>query len=127
VLGYPEGRITLDPGMWPERGKTGLARVALATGVPVVPVAQWGAHEVIAWGGFGASVAALTRSLWRRPVVRVHFGPPVDLSGLTAGAPGAAQQATDRIIGALVTQLAPLPRWVDPQRPLSTARSFRPS
>ncbi|GAA3298584.1 hypothetical protein GCM10020218_086560 [Dactylosporangium vinaceum] len=32
VLGYPEGRITLDPGMWPERGKTGLARVALATG-----------------------------------------------------------------------------------------------
>src|SRR6185503_16519911 len=20
VLGYPEGRITLDPGMWPERG-----------------------------------------------------------------------------------------------------------
>ena len=50
VLAYPEGRITLDPGMWPERGKTGLARLAVASGAPVVPVAQWGAHTVLPWG-----------------------------------------------------------------------------
>ena len=30
----PFRRITLDPGMWPERGKTGLARVALRIEVP---------------------------------------------------------------------------------------------
>ncbi|GAB3807097.1 hypothetical protein GCM10027605_36690 [Micromonospora zhanjiangensis] len=42
VLVYPEGRIGLDPGMWPERGKTGVARLAFASGATVVPVAQWG-------------------------------------------------------------------------------------
>ena len=133
VLGYPEGRITLDPGMWPERGKTGMARVALRTGVPVVPVAQWGAHEVAAWGGFGPTVRTLARALLRRPVVRVHFGAPVDLSDLDAAVPGAAQRATDRIIDAITADLARLrvdeprlPRYVDPVRPLSTQRRHRP-
>ena len=53
VFIYPEGRIGLDPAMWPERAKTGLARLALATGAPVVPVATWGSHEVIAYHGRG--------------------------------------------------------------------------
>lgn len=134
VLGYPEGRITLDPGMWPERGKTGLARIALRTGAPVVPVAQWGAHEVAAWGGFGPTLRTLGRSLLRRPVVRVHFGAPVDLSGLDPAVPGAAQRATDRIIDAITAELVGLreaeprlPRFVDPVRPLSTQRRHRPA
>ncbi|MFC4042965.1 lysophospholipid acyltransferase family protein [Dactylosporangium siamense] len=134
VLGYPEGRITLDPGMWPERGKTGMARIALRTGVPVVPVAQWGAHEVAAWGGFGPTVRTLGRSLLRRPVVRVHFGAPVNLSDLDPASPGAAQRATDRIIDAITAELAALrvaeprlPRYVDPVRPLSTQRRHRPA
>ncbi|WP_433090108.1 lysophospholipid acyltransferase family protein [Dactylosporangium sp. CA-052675] len=134
VLGYPEGRITLDPGMWPERGKTGLARVALATGAPVVAVAQWGAHEVAAWGGFGPTVRALSRALLRRPVVRVHFGAVVDLSGIDPAEPGAAQRATDRIIDAITGELRPLradeprlPRYVDPVRPLTLQRRHRPA
>ena len=134
VLGYPEGRITLDPGMWPERGKTGLARVALATGAPVVAVAQWGAHEVAAWGGVGPTIRTLARSFIRRPVVRVHFGAVVDLSGIQPGAVGAAQRATDRIIDAITAELRPLrsdeprlPRYVDPVRPLSTQRRHRPA
>jgi 1-acyl-sn-glycerol-3-phosphate acyltransferase len=125
VAGYPEGRITLDPGMWPERGRSGLARIALATGTAVVPVVQWGAHEVLAWDGGGAMVRTAVTALWRRPVARVHFGAPVDLSGLDAHA------ATDRITEALVTELAKLrpdepgiPRYVDPVRPVSTARSY---
>lgn len=132
VIGYPEGRITLDPGMWPERGRTGLARVALRTGVPVVPVAQWGAHEVLAWGGVRPSVARAFTALFRRPVVRVRFGAPVDLAGIVDGTPGAAQRATDRIMDAIVAELTVLrveeprlPRYVDPVRPLSTARSHR--
>ena len=36
---YPEGTLTRDPDLWPMRGKSGAARLALATGVPVVPVA----------------------------------------------------------------------------------------
>lgn len=134
VLGYPEGRITLDPGMWPERGKTGIARAALRTGTPVVAVAQWGAHEVMAWGGAGPTVRTIARSLVRRPVVRVHFGAVVDLSDLSDGVPGAAQRATDRIIDALTAELRPLradeprlPRYIDPARPISTGRSHRGS
>ena len=41
IIVYPEGTITRDPGMWPMRGRTGAARLALQAGVPVVPVAHW--------------------------------------------------------------------------------------
>ena len=43
---YPEGTIPLDinnPGEY----KTGAARLALATGVPIIPIGQWGIHEVL--------------------------------------------------------------------------------
>jgi 1-acyl-sn-glycerol-3-phosphate acyltransferase len=132
VMLYPEGRIGLDPGLWPERGKTGAARLALAAAAPVIPVAQWGAHEMVPYSAPHGAGRGLLRALLRRPVVRVHFGAPVDLSGLRVGAPGHAQQATDRIIDALTAALAPLrpdepdtPRHVDPTRPVSTARSHR--
>ena len=45
VVAYPEGRIGLTPDGWPERGRTGMARLALGLGVPVIPVSQWGAHR----------------------------------------------------------------------------------
>jgi 1-acyl-sn-glycerol-3-phosphate acyltransferase len=132
VFIYPEGRIGLDPAMWPERAKTGVARLALATGVPVVPVATWGSHEVIAYHGRIAMTRTLACALVRRPTVRVHFGPPVDLSDLRPGAIGHAQRASDRIIDALTEALAqlrvgenPLPRFLDPTRPVSTARRHR--
>lgn len=133
VLVYPEGRIGLDPGLWPERGKTGTARLALAAGVPVVPVSQWGAHEL---ARYGAPRRVWSHAWWvlrRRPLVRVHFGQPVDLSGLAAGVPGDAVQATERIMAAITAGLVPLrvlepdwPRWVDPTRPVSEERSRRP-
>lgn len=47
VIVYPEGTISRDPDLWPMKGKTGAARIALATGQPLVPVAQWGSHEVL--------------------------------------------------------------------------------
>ncbi len=43
----PRGTLTRDPDMWPMQGKTGAARVALLTKAPVIPVAQWGANEVM--------------------------------------------------------------------------------
>jgi 1-acyl-sn-glycerol-3-phosphate acyltransferase len=129
VFIYPEGRIGLDPAMWPERAKTGMARLALASGAPVVPVAIWGSHEVIAYNGRQAMLRTLISSLWRRPVVRVHFGRPVDLAGLTLGAVGHAQRASDRIMDAIAAELAPLrkdeprlPRFRDHTRPISIAR-----
>jgi 1-acyl-sn-glycerol-3-phosphate acyltransferase len=130
VFIYPEGRIGMDPGAWPERARTGVARLALTTGAPVVPVAIWGSHEVIAYHGWPAMIRTLFASLRRRPVVRVHFGAPVDLSGLRAGEVGHAQKASERIMEAIAAELAPLrkdeprlPRFRDPTRPVSLARS----
>jgi 1-acyl-sn-glycerol-3-phosphate acyltransferase len=129
---YPEGRIGLDPELWPERAKTGAARLALASRAPVVPVATWGAHEVVAYHGRGAMTRMLITAIWRRPIVRVHFGAPVDLADLTAGEVGHAQRASERVIEALAAELAPLrkdeprlPRYRDPTRPVSTARVYR--
>ncbi|WP_433493203.1 lysophospholipid acyltransferase family protein [Micromonospora sp. CA-248089] len=132
VLVYPEGRIGLDPGMWPERGKTGAARLAFASGAAVVPVAQWGSHEVLPYRAPKGMLRGVARALVRRPVIRVHFGAPVAIDDLRSGSPGAARQATDRIIDAITENLVPLrpdepdlPRHVDPGRPVDTARAHR--
>jgi 1-acyl-sn-glycerol-3-phosphate acyltransferase len=47
VLIYPEGTITRDPDWWPMQAKTGVARLALMSGAPIVPVAQWGPQEIL--------------------------------------------------------------------------------
>ncbi len=115
---YPEGRIGLDPAMWPERAKTGLARLALASGATVVPVATWGTHEVIAYHGWLAMIRTLLTSIVRRPIVRVHFGPPVDLADLRYGAVGHAQKATDRIMDAITAVAGPTAPRRTPAAPL---------
>ncbi len=132
VFIYPEGRISLDPGLWPEKGKTGVGRLVLATGAPVIPVAVWGAHEIVPYDAPRGMWPRLWHALRHRPTVRVHFGAPVDLSGVDPDRPGAAQKVTDRIQDAITEALAPLradepdlPRFVDPTRPVSTARSRR--
>ncbi|HEX5543472.1 MAG TPA: lysophospholipid acyltransferase family protein [Micromonospora sp.] len=133
VLVYPEGRIGLDPQMWPERGKSGTARLAFASGATIVPVAQWGAHEVLPYRTTPIDVLrGIGRSLLRRPVIRVYFGAPIDLSGIDPASSGAALHATDRIIDALTVALAPLredepdlPRHLDPTRPTDISRLHR--
>jgi 1-acyl-sn-glycerol-3-phosphate acyltransferase len=129
---YPEGRIGLDPDMWPERGKTGVARLALASGAPVVPVAIWDAHRVLPYAIPKGLAPAVLRAMVRRPVVRVHFGEPVDLAGLVAGRVGDAQRATDRILDGLTEALAAIrpgeldaPRHIDPTRPVDLSRVRR--
>lgn len=132
VVIYPEGRISLDPGLWPERGKTGVGRLVLATGAPVIPVAVWGAHEIVPYSAPRGMWPVLWRSIRTRPEVKVHFGEPVDLSGIDPARPGAAQRITDRVTEAVIECLVPLrarepdgPRFVDPTRVTSTSRSFR--
>jgi 1-acyl-sn-glycerol-3-phosphate acyltransferase len=133
VLVYPEGRIGLDPWMWPERGKTGAARMAFLSGATVVPVAQWGAHEVLPYTAPTGLLGGVWRAVWRRPVVRVRFGAPVELSGLTGSSPSDAVVATERIIEAITVTLVPLrvgepqlPRFVDVTRKVDWSRVRRP-
>lgn len=72
VVLYPEGTTTRSPDLWPMRGKTGAARLALLTGAPVVPIANWGAQAV-----FDPRTNKLNL---RRAGVTVTCGRPVDLS-----------------------------------------------
>lgn len=93
---YPEGTITKDPDGWPMRGKTGAARIALATGAPVIPIGQWGAQEVL-------PAYTVRPHVFPRRTTRYKVGDPVDLDDL-AGQPLTAEvlhQATDRIMAAI--------------------------
>jgi len=100
VVVYPEGTISRDPGLWPMTGKTGAARIALSTGAPVIPVAQWGAQDVI--GPYKSEFRILPRK-----TMHVWAGPPVDLDDLRGGAVDTAvlQEATARIMAAVTALL----------------------
>lgn len=100
VIVYPEGTITRDPGLWPMTGKSGAARIALATGTTVIPMGQWGAQQLLA-------PYAAKPDLFPRKLVTVQVGEPVDLDDLRAQGPTAAavDQATVRIIAAITELL----------------------
>lgn len=46
VVVYPEGTVTKNPDLTPMAAKTGIARLTLASGVPVLPMAVWGTQYV---------------------------------------------------------------------------------
>src|ERR1700730_15479700 len=73
LIFYPEGTATRDPDLWPMVPKTGVARLALATGVPGIPVAQWGTQDILPYG-------TTKPHLMPRHTVKMQAGPPVDLS-----------------------------------------------
>jgi 1-acyl-sn-glycerol-3-phosphate acyltransferase len=131
VVAYPEGRIGLTADGWPERGRTGMARLALGLGVPVLPVSQWGAHEVLQYGNDRGKLRTLVRALVRRPRLRVHVGPPVRLDDLRMGRVGDANRARYRIAAAITRGLVPLradepdrPAFVDRTRPTTAVAAY---
>ncbi|MGH3275140.1 MAG: lysophospholipid acyltransferase family protein, partial [Streptosporangiaceae bacterium] len=112
-----------DPELWPMVAKTGVARLALAAGIPVIPVAHWGAQELLPYGKL------LPRVLPRKRV-RVLAGPPVDLSEF-AGRPLTSQvlrAATDKIMTDVAMLLGQLRDEIPPAAPYHPAiarRKFR--
>ena len=73
IIVYPEGTLTRDPQIWPMRGKTGAVRLALVTGAPLIPAAQWGTERLL------PPYARFLRPLPRKTIT-VRFGAPLDLS-----------------------------------------------
>ncbi|HVV76216.1 MAG TPA: lysophospholipid acyltransferase family protein [Mycobacteriales bacterium] len=73
VLIYPEGSATRDPDCWPMKARTGVARLALETGAPVIPVAQWGPQKLWRYK------SKLPRPFPRKRV-QIVAGEPIDLS-----------------------------------------------
>lgn len=92
---YPEGGRTRDPDLWPQAHRTGAARLALATGHPVIPVGVWGTQDVmpgrrLSWPRLGCRI-------------RVLMGQPVDLDDLVGrdDDPNAVAEAGRRIMAAI--------------------------
>lgn len=119
---YPEGRLTRDPAMWPERSKTGAVRLALRSGAPIVPVAMVGAHDVV------GRRRILWRLLWnvvRRPHVRVAVGEPIDVVELAGGHPEPdpelVREVADRVMAELI-ELVALLRGEEPDHPTGVPR-----
>lgn len=93
VIIYPEGTITRDPDGWPMQSRTGVARLALTSDVPVVPLVHWGTREV--YDHYNKRFRPLPRT-----TLTVRAGDPVDLSAYR-GRPMDAQvlrEVTDLIM-----------------------------
>jgi 1-acyl-sn-glycerol-3-phosphate acyltransferase len=103
VIFYPEGTASRDPDHWPMVARTGVARLALSTGAPVIPVACWGAQVILPYGD-------KRPRLFPRKTVKIAAGPPVDLSAF-AGQPLTAdtlRRATNAIMADVTRVLAGL-------------------
>lgn len=70
---YPEGSLTREPNLWPMRGKTGAARLALTGQIPVYPLVHWGTQELMPRYG-------KLKIFGRRTRITLKYGDPVDLS-----------------------------------------------
>ena len=96
VVIYPEGTSqTDDPDFRPGRGKTGVARLALMTGAPVLPVATWGGQYV--WRKSGRQSLKFGRPIF------VVAGMPLDLasSGVDAEDREGTRALTEEVMDAV--------------------------
>lgn len=110
----PRGSGFFDPVL---KGKTGAARLAAATGAPVIPMGLWGTEQVWPRSSRLPRVAGLLRP----PRVRVRVGPPVE--GLT----GEDFEAdTERIMASIVDLLPAEARLARVPTPEEMARTFPP-
>jgi 1-acyl-sn-glycerol-3-phosphate acyltransferase len=116
VIVYPEGTATRDPDLWPMVGKTGAARLALTTGAPVIPIAQWGAQHILPYG-------TSKPHLFPRKTVRMVAGPPVDLSAYAGQRLGAStlRAATADIMADITKLLAGIRQETPPAVPYDPA------
>lgn len=90
----PRGESFFDPEL---KGKSGVSRLAAATGAPVIPLGVWGTEQVWPRSSRVPNVA----NLLHPPTVRIRVGPPVD--GLT----GSDFRADTQRIMEAITELLP--------------------
>jgi len=93
---FPEGTVNPEPGGGLMRGRRGVARIALATDAPVVPVGIWGTQA--RWPRSGLHF----RRPWR-PVVAISYGEPISPKG-DPDSTEDVQAFTNVIIDALAAQ-----------------------
>lgn len=118
---YFEGTLTRDPAFWAMKGKTGTARLALDTSVPIVPVVQWGAQDVM--DRYSPKVR------FRKTDMYICVLPALDLSDINADSSDheAVREVTDRLQAALETGLATLRNQIAPKKPWDPKAKNGPS
>ena len=116
VFVFIEGTTCRDPKLWPFSVKTGAARLALATGAPVIPIGHWGVSTICPDNAGPQRAPHPIPRRW----VRFRSGAPVDLSafGRDATDRGMVRAASAAILGAIVPlveqargETAPPLRW----------------
>jgi 1-acyl-sn-glycerol-3-phosphate acyltransferase len=100
VVIYPEGTVTKREDGLPMEGKTGIARLALRTGVPIVPMASWGSHAVWQKSGKGSL-------RYGRPIL-TKVGPPLRPSRDAEAGAARWRSLTDEVMSAISTLAAEL-------------------
>jgi 1-acyl-sn-glycerol-3-phosphate acyltransferase len=106
---FPEGRVNDEPAMLP--GHTGVSRIALAAGVPVIPLGLWGTQA--RWPRSG-----LRLGLPLRPRVVVEVGAPVRPDG-RSGQPTSQDHVlafTDEVMRAIQVSAAQARSRVERER-----------
>ncbi|WP_084105385.1 1-acyl-sn-glycerol-3-phosphate acyltransferase [Demequina sp. NBRC 110056] len=114
---FPEGTLTRDPDQWPMLARTGAARMALEHDVPVIPIAQWGAQQLLA--PYSKKV-----DLFPRKKVIVKAGPAIDLDEYRGRALDidVMRGATDRIMATLTGMLEEIRGESAPETPWDMRR-----
>ena len=109
VVVYPEGTVTTRADHLPMRGKSGVVRLSLASGVPITPLASWGSQAV--WQKSGKGSLRFGRPVWTR------IGQAVDLPSRRPEArdAGAVRAMTDEVMAVLAAMVEDL-RAAYPQR-----------
>ncbi|KAB1664373.1 1-acyl-sn-glycerol-3-phosphate acyltransferase [Pseudoclavibacter sp. CFCC 13611] len=107
---YPEGTLTRDPDLWPMKGKSGAVRLAQEANVPIVPVGQWGAQEILPPYGKGLHI-------FPRKHFTVQIGEPIPaerFANLRTGAEFA--EATADVMAAITAEVETLrgPKPIEP-------------
>ena len=102
IVVFPEGTITDNPELAPMEPKTGTARLALASGAPVIPCAVWGTQNVWPKG--------YSKHWWPpKQDILARVGRPMAVSG-DPQSPADWRRVSDAVmseIGLLVASLRP--------------------
>lgn len=110
VVVYPEGTVTRRADGMPMEGKTGTVRLALAAGVPIVPLVSWGSAPV--WQKSGSGSLRPRRPIW------VRVGDPFDVRarGVSVDDHDGVRALTDELMAVLTADVEALraaypPAW----------------
>ncbi|MBX7160267.1 MAG: 1-acyl-sn-glycerol-3-phosphate acyltransferase [Acidimicrobiia bacterium] len=123
VVIFPEGTVSVT--FVPMRPHTGVGRLALDSGAPVVPAGVWGTHR--------SMTKYRERDLsWRRPVT-IDYGPPRVYTSDDGDAHAVTEAIFKRVIAEVVSARARYPEapgpddwWGPPAWPIERAGRWRP-